>query len=140
MQMKKLILVGGLMTLLGCSDAASPRDLAIAVTPGRSLVKPGDTLTVTVTAMNIGSRALTITSSGCPRPFQVFGPENQPVMPTDICSAVAVRYRLEPGDSQTFQYVWGTPLSPGSYLLRGAITADEFGPVEAGSAQIYIGP
>lgn len=140
MQLNKLVLAGTLMTLLGCSDAVSPGDLAISITPNRSQLRSGDTLSVAVTAINIGDRAYTITSTGCPRPFRIYDPDGQRILLDELCNAFGMMRRLEPGDSHTYQFTWvANSNTPGFYGLRGYLRAAELGDVEAGSAQIYIG-
>jgi hypothetical protein len=148
MQMQKLLRVGGLMTLLGCADTVKPGDLAISITltNAKSVIRSGDTLGISVTALNVGDRTITLTDYGCPRPFRIYGPDSEPVFVQDICSAVGVNRQIRPGDSHTFQFTWvaekadKSPLATGSYLLRGHVAAAEFGPVEAGSINVYILP
>lgn len=154
MQLQKLFLVGSLVTFLGCSDTVSPGDLAISVTLNRSAMRVGDTLSVSVTVMNMGDRAYTLTNGSCLPPLQVYAPGGD-LVPEDevICGGTGMSRRLERGDSHTFQVIWTaetkrydgtkivrTPLEPGQYGFRGKVEIAELGEAVAGGAQIYVGP
>ena len=153
MSIQKLLLAASLTAVLGCSDAARPGDLAISIIPSRSLLKPGDTLQVSVTVMNVGDRMYTLTSGNCPSPIKVYGPDGSIVPRAEVCGEPGFSRVLEPGDSHTYAFRWTaetitygggmtvkSPLSAGPYGLRGQVTIAEVGVIEAGGVSIYILP
>ena len=151
MQIQKLLSVVAIAALAGCSDAASPGDLAVSITPSASLIKAGDSITVSVTVTNVGDREHTIEGSGCPRLFRVYELEGDVIPRPELCSLSSKPIRLVRGDSYTLNYRWvaetftytdgtvlRTPLPAGSYTFRGQVYSGEFGPISAGTTSIYV--
>jgi hypothetical protein len=151
MQIRQSIFLIALAAAVGCSDAASPGDLAISISTTASVVKPGEAIGVNVTVANVGDREHTFESGGCPAMFRVYELEGSTVRRDEICSAVSRPVRLVPGDSYTVHYTWTaekvsytggsmvrTPLPPGEYTFRGEVLTGEFGVVSAGMTRIYI--
>jgi hypothetical protein len=141
------------LVALGCSDPAGPGDLSIVVASSASAVHAGDKVTVTVTVLNTGSRGHVLTVTGCPKPFHVFAPDGNRVIPGEICSSPPGILTLERGDSYSFTFDWtaetttfsgGTtvkhPLAPGRYALRGAVVANEFGLLVGGLTSVDVLP
>jgi hypothetical protein len=153
MQMRKLLLAASLVSLLGCADAASPGDLAISVTLNRASMRPGDTLGVSVTVLNVGDRPYTLNEAECGGPFEIMGPNGDRVASDQFCAGTGMALSLERGQSYTFQFAWPgetsrytggkfvkTPVDPGSYAIRGKVKIQELGVIVGGGLLIYIGP
>ena len=151
MQIRQLILLAGVASLLGCSDASGPGDIAIALVPTAQTFKAGEKIGISVTVTNIGSRPRVLTATGCPRAFQVFGTEGLVDLGSELCAAIARSTPLAPGDSYTFQHEWTgekvtfsngavvrAPLATGFYTLRGHVAVGELGVISAGMAEVYI--
>jgi hypothetical protein len=152
MRFKSLVLTT--LVLLSCSDPAGPRDLSIVIAASAASLRPGEHLTVTVSVLNTSSRVHAIQTNSCPRPFDVFDPAGNEVAPMDqLCSASLQITTLDPGDTYTFTSAWtgettsfssGTtvrqPVPPGTYTLRGTVTAGGLGVLEGGLAQVVILP
>jgi hypothetical protein len=152
--MKNRYLILAAVLAAGCSDPSSPPDLSIVVVASASSLHAGERLTVNVTVLNTGTREHTITVNGCPAPFSVFDQEGNAVTPTSqICTADLRLQTLGPGDSYSFTSDWtgetstlsnGTwirqPVAPGTYSLRGQITAFGLGQLTGGLAQVVVLP
>jgi hypothetical protein len=153
MQPNKLFQAFTLMTLLGCSDAVKPGDLAVSVLPSRSALRAGDTITVAVTVFNVSDRDQTVSTKSCPSVFDVINQDGVDVGPKcdvftlDIRNAV-----ITPGGSYTYPGIWTgeqidyqdgnyvrTPLVPGSYLLRAHVAASGV-MLTGGVAEVQIIP
>jgi hypothetical protein len=145
MQMRKLFLCAGLMTLVGCAESTKPGDLAISITPSAPTLKAGDTLLVTVTVVNISDRDYSVSAKGCPSPFQALDKNGVPVATaSEVCTAEVRNTVLEPGGSYTYQSFWTAEtvervaLPPGDYLLRSRVLAGELGVLDGALVRVRI--
>jgi hypothetical protein len=152
MLLKKLFLSGTLMTLLGCSDAASPGDLAVSIAPSAASFRSGEKLGITVTVINTSDREYSVTTKSCPVPFRVIAGDGTSVGPECDVFTLDIRNALvPPGGSFTYRRDWTgekietvngvtvrTPLAPGLYLLRANVVAGELGVLTGGMAEVEI--
>jgi hypothetical protein len=110
-------------------------------------------MTVTVTVLNLGSKPYTINANGCPAPFKVYDSDGNIARLDLLCTAELRLAVLQPGDTYTFSSSWrgqrqvlvdgtwvDTPLSTGSYVIRGEITSSDFGVITGGMANVYVLP
>jgi hypothetical protein len=153
MQPNKRFATIALMTLLGCSDAVKPGEVAVSITPSRGALRAGDTITVAVTVFNTSDRDQTVSTKSCPSVFSVIGQDGVDVGPNCDVSTLDIRNAtIPPGGSYTYPRIWTgeqvdyqggtyvrTPLAPGSYLLRAKVVASGV-MVTGGMAEVQIVP
>ncbi len=116
-----------LLLACGTTGPTGPSDLAISVTLDREVFIRGDTMTVTVTAINVGARTITLVgSSSCLLKFEVW---RGPVLVQDpsawVCTMDLFLLPLSPGETEVRNFEWrgtgtdGQVLAPGGYDVRG---------------------
>ena len=139
--------------LVGCTNTTEPRQkLEVSVALSSAEVHPGESIEVTVTAINRGTRPVIINGSSCPDAFVVTTVRGIVVGPGEkICALIAISKEIAPGDQIVFGAHWegdalrgqpgGSPvfLDAGEYRLRGQVLAD-FGVVESAPVSVRITP
>ena len=129
--MRTLAVLAWCGALAGCrASTGTAGELVLTVTATQSTIRAGQTLNVTVTAINAGDAAVTFFSPDCAFPIEVRDARGALVPhPTGIvCLAVLTGPRtLGPGARTTFGTVWITRdglqqanVVPGVYELRPA--------------------
>jgi hypothetical protein len=143
---RRLISLTGATVLLACGTTGPP-DLAIRVTLDRGVLVRGDTMTVTVTATNVGARTITLVgSSSCLLEFEVWrGPELVQDPSARLCTMDLLLLPLSPGETEVRHFKWrgtgtdGQALAPGSYEVRGISRLEGSGPVASPMVVLEIG-
>lgn len=148
MTLSRRMLAGLAFTVAGCSEpTASDRGVEVALTVDRSVLRPGDTAQLTVTATNRGPRTVSINGGACPGAFVVLDANGALAGPgSRMCTLVLIVRELAPGETYTFRDTWaldGTGGSwnaprlvpPGVYALRGRVFGED---LRAESAPVEI--
>lgn len=129
--MRMLAVLAWCGALAGCRvTTGTAGELVLTVTAAQSTIRAGQTLSVTVTAINEGDAPVTFISPDCAFPFEIRDADGElvPHSRTIICAAVLTGPRtLGPGAQTTFGTVWITRdglrqanVAPGVYHLRPA--------------------
>jgi hypothetical protein len=139
--------------LVGCTDTTESRQkLEVSIALSSAEVKPGESIEVTVTAVNRGTRPVVIAANPCPDPFVVTTASDEVVGPgPQVCALIAISQEIAPGDDFVFRAAWdgdaaggqpgGSPvfLNPGEYRVRGQVLAD-YAMVESAPVPVRIAP
>ena len=131
------------LTFASCERPTGPPDgLDVSVALAMDVIRAGEEMDITVTAVNHGTRAVTVHHNGClgPQgPFVVTSPAGKVVGPRgQICSLAALPgVDVPPGEQFVIHTQWdGTSaegevgrapafLEPDEYLLRGQIMTSQ---------------
>jgi hypothetical protein len=106
-------------------------ELAVNITLDRTTIGLGESIQVTVTALNYGEKPITLRApTSCLLFFEIRELVQRTVMysSNDVCTGDVESIELRPGEERAVTLTWdgtsraGTRLAPGNYSLTGAAT------------------
>ena len=127
-------LIAAFIMLAACRSSTTPAPaFDVTVQLASPTVAVGRSVGVTVTVKNVGSSTFDLNVGSCPEPFIVTTSDGAVVGPAARGCLLILRIReLAPGESYSYDAQFagsglgsgdlgGTPLPPGSYLIRGRV-------------------
>ena len=114
--------------LASCDGATEVSEIVdVTVEVDQPFVAKNKPVGVTVTVTNRGRRTVTVTSKGCPSPFDITDSSGSRVGPApQLCTLELVLTRLAPTENLSFTRLWdGDGLPIGEYRILGRVTTTE---------------
>ena len=143
------ISISMLLLALGCStsqlESSVEPEIVVTVTADRASVAEGQSLQITVAAVNRASTERTLEfSSGCLTTFEFLDSSGRVVGEAQqMCVQVVTRKTLKPGESLSESHAWARGgldlprLAAGSYALRGVLLTSS-APIRSTSLQVNL--
>ena len=135
-----VVALGACVAPTGAGLTETPEEFYITTSINGETYHVGDTVSITVTAINNSDATFTIDlGMGCTLLYSAFNKANELIYDPFVCTAVPTTYSLGPHETESRQFTWalsdrlnsGQLIGPGTYKIVGrlglsaAITGDE---------------